>query len=167
MGLASWRRWEEWTWGSGEGCRQQDHHSHFLSFSFSTWEQHVRNSYSVLNVACLDHILMKWLHVQPLRCAENIHFTAQNFSVSTYSWQLVTSNGFRSRKHSIVHLEAGWPMPGPHPSPAQCPSSGKLCISEDSPTRPGLSTFTRKGRNDSQIMTQKLSSALLFLGAFI
>lgn len=99
-----------WTWESGEGCHQQDHHCRFLFFS--TWEQHVGISYSVLIVAYLDHILMKCLHVQPLRCAENIHFTVQKFSVSTSSWQLVISSGFRSRKHSIVHLDAGCPVPG-------------------------------------------------------
>ena len=90
--------------------------------SFFQLESNVSDSYSVLIVACLDHILMKCLHVQPLRCAENIHFTAQKFSVSTYSWQLVISNGFRSRRYSIVHLDAGCPVPGHTPAPPIAPA---------------------------------------------
>lgn len=94
----------------------------------SNWEQHVWGSSHLLDLACLDHMLMKCLHVLLLRSAEDVHFTPQNCSVYTYSWELAISRGFRSRKYSIVHLE-GW-MSRARPTLQSClvPHDGELCF---------------------------------------
>lgn len=103
-------RLEEWAWETGCVLPSANCSQPFIFLS--TWEQYVWISHYLLNLVCVDHVLMKCLDVLLFRCAEDIHFTPQIF-LYTHSWQVVINHGFWSRKYSMVHLECwtscDWP----------------------------------------------------------
>lgn len=152
-------RLEEWTWETGWVLPLANSSQPFNFLS--TWEQYVWISHYLLNLVCVDHILMTSLHALLFRCAKDTRFTPQIF-LYTYSWQLGISHGFWSRKYLMLNVlclahTAALPD-APNMASSMSPSTHQ---------HDGSIVFTSRRESQSQTMTHRLCSSFLCLGVFV